>query len=252
MSSLTAKLVRRKNPPRRKKTWEKKFTYICNTLEKIYGVPSLGNVKDPAWEIFYILLSAKTAEIQYQRAFRILKKNFPKLDNLASARPKKIHSIIKDCGFGPRRVKNILCISRRFLKELGPYPSRKIRKMTAEKCYSFLNSLPGIGPKSALCVMMYSLDYDVFPVDVNVHRVAERLGALNSGVSTRQAQKILPALVPDGISKKLHVTMLIHGRKKCLHKNPSCNVCEIRECCLTSKKNGDKNPDRKNLSYLDK
>ena len=238
MSALTAKLLKKTNSSRESRTWKRKFLCICGELEKIYGVPALGNIKNPAWEVFYILLSAKTAEVQYQRTFRALKKRFPKLKDLASASAKSVCHCIEDGGFGPRRAKRIQQIARRFLSELGSQPSRRLKKMTAEECYHYLNSLPGIGPKSALCVMMYSLDFDVFPVDVNVHRVAVRLGALKPGISTRRAQKLMPALVPDGICKKLHVTMLVHGRTVCVHKKPMCNECIIKGMCRVGRQKG--------------
>jgi endonuclease III len=103
--------------------------------------------------------------------------------------------------------------------------------MSAQEVYDFLTHLPGLGPKSALCVMMYSLDFDVFPVDVHVNRVAARIGAIPSGLKHYQAQQRLPALVPKGLSRKLHIAFVVHGRKICFSKRPACERCPISDLC---------------------
>jgi endonuclease III len=101
--------------------------------------------------------------------------------------------------------------------------------MTAQEVYSYLTALPGVGPKSALCVMMCSLNFDVFPVDVNVSRIAVRMGA-----SARQHyhyQALIPPLVPEGRSKRLHVGLVVHGRTVCFPRTPRCDGCLIRDLC---------------------
>jgi len=108
--------------------------------------------------------------------------------------------------------------------------------MEEKECYDYLISLPGMGPKSALCVMMYSLEADVFPVDVNVQRVGTRLGALKQGLSSKKAQKLMPPLIADGVCRKLHVTMLIHGRVICRKNNPLCGRCMISDLCRTGRR----------------
>lgn len=71
----------------------------------------------------------------------------------------------------------------------------------AEEAYIYLRSLPGVGLKSALCVMMYSLGLDVFPVDARVHRVLCRVGLINRGAKHYDAQAMLPGFVRPGRSK---------------------------------------------------
>ena len=103
--------------------------------------------------------------------------------------------------------------------------------MTAQQAYAFLMGLPGIGSKSALCVLMSSLNFDVFPVDVNVSRIAVRLGMVWSGLNHYEYQKLIPRLVPDGRSSELHVGMVVHGRSVCLPSHPICRACPIRDFC---------------------
>jgi endonuclease III len=236
VSALTIQLLQTTAPRVRRSYWHKTFLTIADRLEKVHGVPSLGNVEDPTWEVFYILLSSKTAEIQYKRAFRALRDKFGKLRLLSEATDESILDCIKGGGFGPKRSRRIRLIAKRLLRELGSRPSQKLRNLTAKDCFNYLKTLPGIGSKSALCVMMYSLHFDVFPVDVNIHRVAERLGALKAGLRTDQAQKLLPHLVPDGVCKRLHITMVLQGRTTCVRQLPRCESCQIRDLCPTGKR----------------
>jgi len=231
MSRLTAMLLKCKPVTQRGSYWQKRFDSVCNRLVTCYGVPSLGNLDNPVWEIFYILLSAQTTEVQYSRAYRDLRRAYPTLRDLADASLKDVQECIWDCGLVTKRALSIIQISQRLLMELGSRPATRLRMMCPEDCFAFLTGLPGIGPKSALCVMMYSLGFDVFPVDVHVHRVAERIGALEKGLSQRQAQKKLPLLVPDSRCKELHITMLVHGRVKCVPQNPLCTECPIQSLC---------------------
>lgn len=110
-------------------------------------------------------------------------------------------------------------------------PSGGLRKMAVDELYKFLTHLPGMGPKSALCVMMWSLKYDVFPVDVNVSRIAIRVGALKPGLKHYHYQQLLPVMIPDGRSRDLHVSLVVHGRAICLPRIPKCESCQIRDLC---------------------
>ena len=117
------------------------------------------------------------------------------------------------------------------LLALGDDAGDRMHEMTAQEVFDFLTRLPGMGPKSAFCVMMYSLKVDVFPVDVNVQRIAERMGAIPRRLKHYQAQKRLPALIPAGRSRELHIAMVAHGREVCLPRNPKCSDCCLRELC---------------------
>ena len=132
----------------------------------------------------------------------------------------------------PRQV---VATAKRLVTDFGPRPQSKLRKLSTEECFEYLSKLPGLGPKSSFCVMMYSLDFDVFPVDVNVQRIAERLGAISPGLKHYQAQKFLPILIPDGCGRDLHVAMVAHGRAVCVPHRPNCGVCVLVDLCCTGR-----------------
>jgi endonuclease III len=209
---------------------------VTHRLKQKYGSPQLGNFDDPIKEIFFILLSARTSEKLYVRAMEKLFSRFPTLDTLAQADAKSVMDCISGAGLGLKRSTLVLELSARLLNDLGDNPQAALRNMSAEEAFQFLTGLPGVGAKSALCVMMWSLNFDVFPVDINVQRIAARLGVLPEGIKHYQAQQQLPRHVPQGLSKDLHTVFMVHGREVCTPGKPKCHNCELTDLCKFAKR----------------
>jgi endonuclease III len=196
-----------------------------------YGRPSLGNFPDPVKEIFYIVLSARTTEVLYQEAHRRLFRRFRTLKAIASADRLDVRECVAVAGLGDKRASQVIAIAQRLISDHGNRPQRALRSMSPLVVFNYLTRLPGVGPKSALCVMMCSLGQDVFPVDVNVQRIFERLGVIRPGLKHYQAQERAPRYVPTGRSRDLHVGLVVHGRHVCLPIKPKCLVCAIQGYC---------------------
>lgn len=234
MSLLTVELLDRKPPPKRAvQKWSVRFAEIADRLVAAFGVPGLGNFDDPVREIFYIALSARTTDAQYRQTEHALNARFPTLAELAAADIDDVLACIAGGGLANKRASHVRRIASGLMRDLGNDPSRRLRAMDAREAFRFLTNLPGMGPKSALCVMMCSLGADVFPVDVNVQRVAARLGAIPAGLKHYQAQQRLPGLIPAGRSKELHVGMVVLGRTVCLPRSPKCGQCPLCDLCPT-------------------
>lgn len=238
MSCLTLELLRKNVSSQRASYWSRRLDAVADLLVAEYGVPTLGNFKDPVKEIFYIVLSAKTSEVQYRRVHRLLIRKYPTLLALSRARPSSVIRCVSECGLANKRGRQVRKIARKLVSNLGTRPSKALKSMEPEEVYRFLTGLPGVGPKSALCIMMYSLGIDVFPVDVHVNRVSARIGAIPRGLKHYQAQGLLPGLVPKGRSKELHVGMLVHGRRVCTPRTPKCRICCASALCKTGKAKG--------------
>ncbi len=236
MSLLTVQLVPASKLPARRTHWVSIFSTVTDRLVHKYGVPSLGNLRDPVQEIFYIMLSARTTDNQYRKTYRALRAKYPSLTDLAMASAEEILSCIRDGGLGKKRAAQLRGIAAALLAKFGNDPSRHLKNLSAREAFELLNGLPGMGPKSALCVMMYSLNHDTFPVDTNVQRVASRLGALSPRLKHWQAQQRLPALVPEGRSKELHIGLVVHGRTVCLPLKPRCDRCILADLCKYGKR----------------
>jgi endonuclease III len=234
-SNLTLKLL--ETDHRKVSEYRKEMLMeVTVRLTQRYGTPSLGNFRDPVKEIFYIVLSARTTDALYRAAHAKLMQKYRTLDMLAKASRKGIEKCIRGAGFGVKRAEHLLEIARRLVVELGRHPRATLRSMDASTAYKFLTSLPGVGPKSAFCVMMCSLDFDVFPVDINVQRIFERMGLIVPGLKHYEAQRIAPLGVPIGCSKGLHVGLVEHGRRVCLPLRPRCENCILIDMCRYGRK----------------
>jgi endonuclease III len=234
MSRLTAELMGRPLRQRTAKRWQPVLGAIADRLVEAYGVPHLGNFDDPVDEVFYIMLSARTTDAQYRKSYALLRSRFPTLNELAGAKVSEIVPCIADGGLANKRAAHARKMAAALLR-YGEDASARMRGMTVREAYDFLIGLPGMGPKSAFCVMMYSLGHDVFPVDVNVQRIAARVGAIRPNLKHYQAQQLLPPLVPCGRSKELHIGMVVLGRKVCLPRIPRCPECPIIDLCVTGR-----------------
>ncbi len=143
-----------------------------------------------------------------------------------------LDDVLRPLGFVNRRREQLLEIARRVQEDhdgsLDP-----LTRMSDEGALGYLTSLPGVGVKTAKCVLMYSLGRDVVPVDIHVLRVAKRLGLVAADATWDQVDHQLEVEVPDELKFDLHVQLVIHGREICKSRNPQCDDCVLLDVCPT-------------------
>jgi endonuclease-3 len=100
-----------------------------------------------------------------------------------------------------------------------------------QRVLDFLMSLPGVGRKTAACVMLFSYDEPEVPVDTHVYRVASRLALIRPGASFEEAHDELRALVDPKDAYEVHVNLLRHGRRLCTARQPLCGQCPLLSIC---------------------
>jgi endonuclease-3 len=100
-----------------------------------------------------------------------------------------------------------------------------------KEAFEFLEALPGVGRKTAACVLLFSFDRPELPVDTHVYRVSSRLGLIRPGASFDEAHDTLRQLVDPGDVYELHVNMLRHGRRLCRPQRPLCAECPLLRLC---------------------
>lgn len=213
---------------------------IAELLDFSHGSPNHNNKKDPLDELIFILLSRRTRDGGYESAYNNLKKKFTGWGEVANANSSEIFPIIEHAGFGTRRSKEIIQILRTIYSTFGCYSLDKLKRWNDERVFAFLTSLEGVGPKSAYCIMMFSLGRKVFPVDTHVNRICQRLGIIDMGIDHKKAQVLLENVFPKPLRYCFHVNMVAHGRKICLPTNPLCDNCLISGFCMW-KRIGNKN-----------
>jgi DNA (cytosine-5)-methyltransferase 1 len=220
---------------------------IDELLEVRYRSADLGNLSDPLDETIYILLSRQTREEGYQQTFRKLRARYTKWVEILSANPEEIEELLRPVGFQRARSRELLGILEMVradnqARRCGPYASPPVdltlghlSGFSDRDAEAFLDGLPGIGPKSARCIMAYSLGRDRFAVDTHVYRIFQRLGIV--ATRTRKADHDpLELAVPQRLRTRLHVNLVHHGRAICTGPRPKCDQCVLISFCKTGRK----------------
>jgi endonuclease III len=139
--------------------------------------------------------------------------------------------VIRDAGLSRIKARQIKTLLRRLTRDFGSLSPTRLRTMDTETLEAYLAGLPGVGLKTARCVMMYALDRAVFPVDTHCMRLFVNLGLIEGRMRFEYAQDILQDAVPLEIRKTLHVNAVAHGRQTCVPRLEQCGRCVIADLC---------------------
>ena len=200
-------------------TKKERAALVAKRLEEFYPeVPIPLEHKDPYTLLIAVLLSAQCTD---KRVNQITPKLFAKADNprdMAALSVSEIEDIIRPCGLAPRKAKAIHELSRILLEKYdGKVPED----------WKALESLPGVGHKTASVVMSQAFGHPAFPVDTHIHRLAARWG-LSDGKNVKKTEEDLKKLFPEDLWNKLHLQIIYYGREKCPargHKVEECPIC---------------------------
>jgi endonuclease-3 len=197
------------------------------------------NRKNPLDELLFIICSTKTDERVYRNTFQSLRKAYPTFAELRVAPEKEIARVIKPGGLSRTKAKTIKQVLDKLVQIQGKASLIHLKGLSDSECEQFLTNLPGVGIKTARCVMLYSLDRAVFPVDTHCWRMSMRLGWVPwSTDERRSAPKDMDRLqerVPKHLRYSLHVNMVSHGRAICRVHMPQCEDCSILRYCQYGK-----------------
>ena len=202
-----------------------------------YGLPTHGNKKDLVDEVIYIMLSSQTDERKYQSVYHNLVTRYPSWDLIKPEELNNLAEIIKPAGLSRVKAKNIIDLLQKIEVDFGMRNLKALEKMDDSEAEKYLCSLPGIGPKSARCVLMYSLGREVFPVDTHNFRVLQRLGVHDLPLPIRRWHNKLQNMIPASIRFSLHVTLIPLGRELCKTSKPLCQSCPLNQICCFGRNN---------------
>jgi DNA (cytosine-5)-methyltransferase 1 len=146
-------------------------------------------------------------------------------------------------GLSRQKAAYIKSIMKKVEADFGRPTLNALRRRSDEEVESYLLSLPGVGIKSARCVMMYALHREVFPADVNCLRVLERVGLIPwNGRRAETVADVAQEIVPAQLRRDLHVDLVQHGRAVCTLNSPRCGICCLADLCKYNQRKG--RPDR--------
>lgn len=177
-------------------------------------------------------MSGRTPETRYLRIYGALTQRYPDWEQVLQARRDELTIILKPLGLGLRKAAFLQDMLSAIRNSFGVVTLDPLKGLDDDAAEQFLTGLPGIGLKSARCVLMYSLGRQVFPVDTHVWRILKRVGLEEGGrVPSDKAARHLQESVPPRLRYSLHVNLLALGRDVCRSTAPRCSGCPISSLC---------------------
>ena len=178
------------------------------------------------------VLSQNTSDLNSGRAYASLKQAFPTgWDAVRIASVTAVAEAIRAGGLANIKAPRIQAILQDIYDRQGATTLEHLRKWDDPTVRAYLRSFPGVGAKTAACVLMFNLGRPVLAVDTHVHRVSRRLGLIGPTVGADAAHDQLQALLEDSQVYSFHVHLIEHGRRTCHAQKPACAACPVqREC----------------------
>ncbi|MBI2913331.1 MAG: endonuclease III [Chloroflexi bacterium] len=207
---------------------------IVERLSVLYGEPVWRPHGDAMTELVLTVLSQNTSDANSGRAFMRLRSRFPTWEQLMAADPVEIAAEIQVGGLGRIKAPRIKAVLEEVCRRVNSFDLSFLGEMPLADAKEWLRSLPGVGPKTAACVLMFALGRPALPVDTHVHRVSQRLGLAPAKAGAAQAHDLLEALLEPEEVYPFHVSLIKHGRRLCRAQRPRCPDCPLRDRCPTA------------------
>ena len=204
---------------------------ILTLLTAAHGPRTWAPRRDAVEVLVGTILSQNTSNANSSAGLRALRRRLPSWNAVADARVSTIETSIRVSGLSRVKAPRIGAILRRIRADRGRISLAFLSRWGDRKAYDYLVDFDGVGPKTALCVLMFAFGKPVFPVDTHVHRIARRLGLLGNGVSADRAHEALTPLIAPGDRYAMHVLLIAHGQATCRAQNPRCEACCLLKLC---------------------
>ena len=225
-----------------RREFEERALTMTSALAALYHTASLGNVADPVEEILFMILSRQTSLALARSILDEFMRLPGGLQGLLALAPEELVQRIRPLGMHDIRAQQI----REALKYIAQeYPNRSLHAALCElpdpTLLEALEKIPGLGRKTALCVMLYSFGRDVFPVDTHIARILQRTRLLEAvgisleGLDAKAVQRKVQEALPPSLRGTLRVNAIHHGQTICRAEAPLCGSCPIRLLCATGR-----------------
>lgn len=205
---------------------------VAARLRRAYGEAPDPRHLPPIDELVLTILSQSTSDVNRDRAYADLRRAYPTWAGAAAAPARSIARAIRRGGLALTKAPRIRATLRSLAdRGVALDAPRALAELRDADLWELLLGLPGVGPKTAACVLLFSLDRPHFPVDTHVHRVAIRLGLVAERATAVQAQAALQARIPPELVYPLHMGLIRHGREVCVARRPLCSQCVLADLC---------------------
>jgi endonuclease-3 len=204
-------------------------------LREVYGKPLMKPHGHPIAELVLTVLSQSTNDRNRDVAFLRLRERYASWEQVRDAPLEEVEEAIRPGGISKVKSARIQAILRAISDEPRDPPHELsldwLQRSPIDEARDYLTALPGVGRKTAACVLLFSYGLRDVPVDTHVSRVGTRLGLLRAGAPFEELHDQMLALTPPGEELELHVNLLRHGRRTCHARGPACEECALARMC---------------------
>jgi len=203
---------------------------IRERLRLVYGIPGATPHGDSLAELILTVLSQSTNDRNRDVAYFRLRDRFESWEDVRDAPVEAVEEAIRPGGISKiksARIRDILAA----ISPSGAVELPDLAAMTVPQAQEYLCDLPGVGRKTAACVLLFALGMRDVPVDTHVSRVGTRLGLFRPGAGFEEMHDEMLALTPRGAELELHLNLLRHGRRTCHARRPACDDCALARMC---------------------
>jgi endonuclease-3 len=225
---------------------------VRERLREVYGIPLMRPHGDPIAELVLTVLSQSTNDRNRDVAYLRLRARLPTWEQVADAPVAEVEEAIRPGGISKvksARIQAVLhAIGDGDGDDHGPHAIGAaghhgngdppdalsldwLPRVSIDRARDYLVSLPGVGRKTAACVLLFAYGLRDVPVDTHVSRVGMRLRLLRPGAPFDELHDEMLALTPPGQELELHVNLLRHGRRTCHARSPACRECALARMC---------------------
>ena len=206
---------------------------VRDRLRLVYGVPLAEPHGHPIAELILTVLSQSTNDRNRDVAYLALRERFPNWVAVRDAPVDEIEAAIRPGGISKVKSVRIKAILQAISEtsEDGELSLDWLPGRSVEEAQRYLTSLPGVGRKTAACVLLFAFGMRDVPVDTHVSRVSTRLGLLRPRAPFEEQHDVMLAFTPPGQELELHLNLLRHGRRTCHARRPACDECALARMC---------------------
>jgi endonuclease III len=205
---------------------------IRDRLRLVYGVPVARPHGHPIAELVLTVLSQSTNDRNRDVAYLALRERFDRWDEVRDAPVGEIEEAIRPGGISKIKSARIKAILQELPETAAGEPTLDwLPDVSVPDAQRYLCSLPGVGRKTAACVLLFALGMRDVPVDTHVSRVGTRLALFRPAAGFDELHDTMLALTPPGEELELHLNMLRHGRRTCHARRPNCRGCALQRMC---------------------
>jgi endonuclease-3 len=186
---------------------------------------------EPLDGLILTVLSQHTNDRNRDKAFSRLKDRCPTWETAAAAGYETLEEAVRPAGLAPTKAKRILEILEIVLRDFGRYSILPLAEKGRDEAREYLLSLPGVGEKTAACVLLFDMGLPAFPVDTHIARICRRVGFVPDNTPAEAICELLERQVDPSRYLGGHINIIEHGRAVCRARNPLCRECAAAGLC---------------------